>query len=105
MIDSRIASWVLGDYSDFRVYVTADLEERAKRIAGREKIDFEKAKEDTEKRDEENDRRYEDYYGIDTGNLEIYDLVIDNTDMSIGKQNELIDKALKKRFPERYEEQ
>ena len=105
VIDSRIASWVLGDYSDFRVYVTADLEERAKRIAGREKIDLEKAKEDTEKRDEENDRRYEDYYGIDTGNLEIYDLVIDNTDMSIGKQNELIDKALKKRFPERYEEQ
>ncbi len=105
VIDSRIASWVLGDHSDLRVYVTADLDERAKRIAGREKIDFEQAKEDTEKRDEENDRRYEEYYGIDTGNLEIYDLVIDNTDMSIGKQNELIDKALKKQFQERYEEQ
>jgi cytidylate kinase len=36
VIDSRIASWVLGDYSDLRIHVTADLEERAKRIAVRE---------------------------------------------------------------------
>lgn len=104
VIDSRIASWVLGDYSDFKIYVTADLEERAERIAGREKISFEEAKENTEKRDEENSRRYKDYYGIDTENLEIYDLIIDNSDMSIKKQNQLIDKALKKRFPDRYEE-
>jgi cytidylate kinase len=104
VIDSRIASWVLGDYSDFRIFVTADLEERATRIAGREKIPLQKAKEDTEERDRENSRRYEDYYGIDTEEREIYDLIIDNTDLSIGKQEELVDKALKKQFPERYEE-
>ncbi|MFB6241903.1 MAG: (d)CMP kinase [Candidatus Nanosalina sp.] len=104
VIDSRIASWVLGDYSDFRIFVTADLEERARRIAGREKIPLEKAKEETKERDKENSRRYEEYYGIDTDDLSIYDLVIDNTDMSIEKQNELVDKALKKQFPERYED-
>lgn len=104
VIDSRISSWVLGDYSDFKIFVTADLEERAKRIAGREKISLEKAKEETAKRDEENSRRYEQYYGIDTDDLEIYDMIIDNTDLSLEKQEELVDKAVKKRFPERYEE-
>jgi cytidylate kinase len=104
VIDSRISSWVLGDYSDFKIFVTADLEERARRIAGREKISLEKAKEETRKRDEENSRRYERYYGIDTEERDIYDLIIDNTDLSLEKQEELIDKAVKKRFPERYEE-
>lgn len=104
VIDSRISSWVLGDYSDFKIFVTADLEERARRIAGREKISLEKAKEETRKRDEENSRRYEQYYRIDTEEREIYDLIIDNTELRIEKQEELVDKAVKKRFPERYEE-
>lgn len=104
VIDSRIASWVLGDYSDLRIFVKADLEERAKRIAAREDINLDKALEETEERDKENTRRYEDYYGIDTEDLEMYDLIIDNTEMSIQKQNELLDKTLKENFPDRYEE-
>lgn len=104
VIDSRIASWVLGEYSDLRIYVTADLKERAKRIAGREDIPVEKAEEETELRDEENSERYRKYYGIDTEELEIYDLIIDNTELSISKQEELLDKTLKKKFPGRYQE-
>lgn len=104
VIDSRIASWVLGDYSDLRIYVTADLEERAKRIAAREDISYEKALEDTEKRDEENSRRYNEYYGIDTEDLDIYDVIIDNTEMSISEQEEQLDKILKRKFEEKLQE-
>jgi cytidylate kinase len=104
VIDSRIASWVLGDYSDLKIFVTADLEERAKRIAKREDMELERAIEETEKRDEENSRRYQDYYGIETDELEIYDLVVDNTDLSIEKQNELVEKVLQDVFPERLED-
>lgn len=105
VVDGRLPSWVLGDYSDLRIYLTADLEERAKRIAGREDKDLETVKKETEKRDQDNQERYEKYYSIDTENLEIYDLVIDNTDMSIEEQEELVDKVLKQEFPERYREQ
>jgi len=103
VIDSRIASWVLGDFSDLRIHVTADLEERAKRIAVREDQEFEEALEQTRERDKENSRRYSDYYGIDTQDLEIYDLLIDNTEMSIRDQHDNIDEVLKKKFPERIE--
>lgn len=114
VIESRISSWVLGSYSDFRIYVTADLEERARRTArdleegereAEEKVtDVEEVKEKIEKRDEDNRQRYMDYYGIDVEDLEMYDLIIDNTDMSIGEQQELVEKALKEKFPNRFEE-
>ncbi|MFB6175168.1 MAG: (d)CMP kinase [Candidatus Nanohalobium sp.] len=114
VIESRISSWVLGDYSDFRIYVTADIEERAKRVArDREEgsrsteeavKDIEEVKESVRKRDRDNKERYREYYGIDVEDLEMYDLIIDNTDMSISEQQELVEKALKERFPNRFEE-
>ena len=104
VIDSRIASWVLGSYSDLRIHVTADLEERAKRIAAREDKKLEEVLEETRERDKENKRRYQDYYGIDTEDLEIYNVLIDNTDLSISEQEKQIDKILEKRFPEKFDQ-
>ena len=105
VVDGRLPSWVIGEYSDLRIFLTADIEERARRIAGREGKEISQVKEDTEKRDRDNRKRYQSYYGIDTERRDIYDLVIDNTDMSIEEQNELVDKVLKQEFPERYREQ
>lgn len=114
VIESRISSWVLGSYSDLRIYVTADLEERARRTArdleegdreAEEQVtDVEEVREKIRKRDSDNRDRYSDYYGIDVEDLDMYDLIIDNTDMSIGEQQELVEKALKERFPNRFEE-
>ncbi len=114
VIESRISSWVLGSYSDLRIYVTADLEERARRTArdleegdreAEEQVtDVEEVKKKIKKRDEDNRERYSDYYGIDVEDLEMYDLIIDNTNMTISEQQELVEKALKQRFPNRFEE-
>jgi cytidylate kinase len=104
VIDGRLPSRVLGDYSDLRIFLTADLGKRAERVARREDIEVDDAEERTEQRDKDNKNRYSDYYRIDTSNLENYDLVVDNSDLSIEEQNELMDKVLKDRFPERYEE-
>lgn len=105
VIDSRIASWVLGDYSDLRIHVTADLEERAKRIAAREDKELDKVLEETKERDKENSRRYRDYYSIDTEDLDAYDVLIDNSDMSISEQEKQIDKILRQRFPEKFRQE
>lgn len=102
VVDGRLPSWVLGEYSDLRIYLTADIEERARRISGRENKDFQQVKQETRKRDQDNRERYQDYYGIDTSDLGMYDLVVDNSDMRISEQNELVDKVLKQRFPDRY---
>lgn len=94
VIDSRIASHVLGDYSNLKIYLTADTDERARRIATRENKNFDKVLEETKKRDKENNRRYENYYGIDAEDKSIYDVLIDNTDMDIEEQRKLVEEII-----------
>lgn len=102
VIESRIAAWVLGDYADLKIYITADLEERAQRIkedlVNRENEEahsnLQKAKEIIKKRDMDNAKRYKDYYGINMNDSSIFDVVMDNTEMSVEEQNQLIEKAL-----------
>lgn len=102
VIEGRLPSWVLGDYSDLKIFLTADEEERARRVAGRENIDKETAlEEEVKQRDKENNRRYEDYYGIDTSETDIYDVIFDNTELNLKEQNQLVDKILRQRFPDR----
>jgi cytidylate kinase len=109
VIESRISAWILGEYADLTIYVTASLEERAKRVMGdlenRENEEgaetLEEAKQRIEKRDRDNDQRYEKYYGIDMDNRKIFDVLIDNTDMSVEEQNQLVKKILEQRFPDR----
>lgn len=110
IVESRISSWVLGDYSDLRIYLTADLEERANRVkkdadSGErededEKNTLKQARQKIRQRDKDNKARYNDYYGINVEDLSIYDLIIDNTDLELEEQEQLVKKALKKRFPE-----
>lgn len=112
VIESRIASKVLGDHSDFRIYTTADLEERARRV--REDLenreneeggkDIKEVKEKIWKRDEDNNQRYQNYYGINMWKSDIYNLIIDNTNLSIEEQAQKVDRVLKEEFPERYRE-
>lgn len=102
VIEGRLPSWVLGDYSDLKIFLTADEEERARRVAGRENIDRKTAlREEIRARDQENSKRYEEYYGIDTSRTDIYDVIFDNTDLSLEEQNQLIDKIIRQRFPDR----
>lgn len=111
VIESRISSKVMGTYSDFKIYITADLEERAKRVKkdleNRDTEEggktVEEVKETIEKRDQDNNRRYQDYYGIDMWESDIHDLIMDNTDLSIEEQNQIVEEILRERFPERFD--
>ena len=72
-----------------------DLENRGNEEGGKS---LEEAKETIRKRDEDNDRRYKEYYGIDMNDTSIFDILIDNTDMKIEEQEELVKKTLDKRL-------
>jgi cytidylate kinase len=98
VIESRIASHVLKDYSDLKIRLKADLEERAKRVAEREALEAGEARESIRKRDEDNRKRYQHYYGIDMEDLSIYDIVVDNSELNIEETNKLIEKALEMWF-------
>ena len=84
VLESRLAGWMAGDHADFRIWLDAPLSVRAERIADREEKSVEAAREETTKRSESEARRYEEYYGIDIGDLSIYDLALNTARFSPG---------------------
>lgn len=76
VLESRLAGWMAGEHADFRIWLDAPLEIRARRIAERENKPVETAREETRARAQSEATRYEAYYGIDIEDLAIYDLVL-----------------------------
>ncbi|OYT61348.1 hypothetical protein B6U81_03145 [Thermoplasmatales archaeon ex4484_30] len=57
-------------------------EERVRRIIEREGGSLEKKRKEMEEREESEAKRYKNFYGIDLGDLSIYDVVVDTTNIS-----------------------
>lgn len=81
VIDGHLVAWVLGDIADVKVYVTADVNERVRRIAKREGRDFNEVYKDTIFREHIHYLRFLEIYGIDITNLSIFNLVVDTTSL------------------------
>lgn len=79
IVDSRLAGWCLGDWADFKIFVTCPMELRIERIVKREGISVKEAKARILKRDNSDAKRYRELYGIDVNDLGIYDIIIDNS--------------------------
>ncbi|MHA2428230.1 MAG: (d)CMP kinase [Candidatus Hermodarchaeia archaeon] len=76
IIDAYIAGWVARRFADLTIYLHAPLEVRALRIAGRENRPYEEVLDETQIREESEQRRFRDYYGIDVSDLRLFDLVL-----------------------------
>jgi len=75
VLGSRLAIWVLRE-ADLRVFLTAPVRERARRIAQREGTDFAATLRETMERDIRDRERYISFYRIDTDDYRFADLVI-----------------------------
>ncbi|MBR9681018.1 MAG: AAA family ATPase [Candidatus Altiarchaeota archaeon] len=93
VIEGRL-SGVMASVADLRIYVTASLEVRAKRIMDRG-LSFEDAKVRIGDRDITDRSNYLKIYDIDTDNLKVYDLVINAEHFSAENVAEIIELALK----------
>ncbi|WP_435333572.1 (d)CMP kinase [Haloarchaeobius sp. TZWWS8] len=76
VLESRLAGWLAGDEADFRFWLDAPVSVRGERIADREEKTPEQAAEETEVREASEATRYHEYYGIDIGDLSIYDVCL-----------------------------
>jgi cytidylate kinase len=76
VLGSRLAIWLLPRAS-LRVYLTASLEERARRIALREGLDPAQVRSAVEERDSRDRKRYLRLYYIDIDDYRLADLVVD----------------------------
>ncbi len=93
ILEGRLAAHMLHRHglAALKVYLDADTEERAERVAGREKITEDTAKEEVLVREACEERRYQTYYDIDINDKTIYDLVVDTTHLT---PDQVVDKIV-----------
>jgi len=77
VVDAQLAAWMVKDEADVKLLLVASDNVRFNRIAQRDHVSFEFAKNETLAREEIQRIRYKNYYGIDVTDLSIYDLRID----------------------------
>ncbi|TFG12919.1 cytidylate kinase [Candidatus Thorarchaeota archaeon] len=79
VLDGQLAAWMADDFADLKVYLRAPTEVRVKRIASRDDVSFDNAMKETIVREKIERERYEEFYGVDIRDLEIYDLIINTS--------------------------
>lgn len=101
VLEGHLVAWVVKEIADVKIYVTAPLMERVKRIASREGRDFMEVLAETAARELSQARRFYSYYGIDTRDLSIYDLVVDTSKLTIDETYHIIKSFVKSVIGER----
>lgn len=83
ILESRLSAYMLSrnDIPAFKIYIDASPEVRMQRIGVREGSTLEQAIEETIDRQRSEAKRYLQYYGIDIGDLSVYDLVVNTDDL------------------------
>lgn len=81
VIDSRLAGWLSfkNGIAAFRIYITASVDVRIKRVANRERIDEAVASALIERREKSEARRYMSLYSIDISDTSIYSVLLDTS--------------------------
>lgn len=90
VLDGRLTGIMVGEKADLRVLVVAPFEERVRRIAEREGVSFEEAREQTLKREFSEVHRYKKLYGADINDVEKYDIVLNTAKFTPEKIKSII---------------
>ena len=83
--------------ADLKIFITAEFEERVRRLAKREGISIEKAREYLKERDRITRERIKKIYGVDIWDKKFYDVVIDTTNMEPPEVVRIILREMKER--------
>jgi cytidylate kinase len=93
VIEGQLAAWMAKDLAQVRIYLKAPHEERIARIANRDHLDRQAARRETLERERIQRERYRRYYGINTDDLSLYNVIIDTGNRSVeSTSKELISK-------------
>ena len=98
VLNGRLTGWVAGDNADVKIFVTCDVNEKAKRVSKRDVESITEANNDLKRRDTGDNRVYKELYGIDMNDLSIYNEVIDTTKISMEKSSRIAIELIKAHF-------
>lgn len=90
VIDGHLVAWVLAGLADVRIYVTAPLNVRVKRIVEREERPWDEVFHETIVREHVQWERFLNYYGIDVSSLRLFNLVIDTSHLTMNEAYDII---------------
>jgi cytidylate kinase len=93
IVEGRLSGRMV-ENADLRIWLTASLACRAKRIAGRDGMDEEGARVYTENRQHSEATRYRNYYGIEINDLSQYDLVLSSETFGVDALAAIVDTAI-----------
>jgi CMP/dCMP kinase len=101
VIESRLAGWIARNEGlvAAAVWIDADPEVRAARVAAREGVPASRARADNEERQQVERARYLALYGLDLADLSVYDLVVDSVALGPEEVADRIVETARKIFP------
>ncbi len=79
VLDGQLAGWMAGEFADIRIYLTASMDIRVSRLASRDGVSLSEAKRELLHREKAEKERYKSLYGIDVGDLSIYEVILDTS--------------------------
>jgi cytidylate kinase, putative len=91
--EGRLSGWKIED-ADLKIWLSAPLKTRLKRIMGREGKGYNAVLKETRGRENDGRMRYKKFYGIDLDDLSIYDLIINTEKWDKRSVTEIILRSL-----------
>jgi cytidylate kinase len=93
IVEGRLSGRMV-ENADLRIWLSASISCRAKRIAGRDGMDEEAARVYTENRQRSETTRYLNYYGINIEDLSPYDIVLSSGTFGVDALAAIVDAAI-----------
>jgi cytidylate kinase len=95
IVEGRLSGWFIGD-AELKIWLTASLECRIRRILARDVIEnLDIAKKTTRQREECEAERYRTYYDIDIGDLSPYHMVLNSERWGVEELGAIVDTAIR----------
>jgi len=94
VIEGQLVAWMAGEGADMKIYLSAPDELRFERIAKRDLLEMERAREQTRIREAAQRERYLNLYGIDADDLSAYDLIVDTSLLPLDGTVEFLARAV-----------
>ena len=79
VLDGQLTGWIAGDLADIKIYLKAPLDVRVARLASRDGVSLEEAREELLHREAAEKKRYKGLYGIDVDDTSIYEVILDTS--------------------------
>ncbi len=98
VLDGRLSGWITRDLPSLKVYLTAPLEIRLRRVMTRDAAKRDEALASIRQRERSNRQRYLKLYDYDLDDMEIYDIILNTGTWDIKEALEILKFALRIHF-------